>query len=87
MEDKSAGKKVEKKNKKSLEKESVSAMRTVERSGGKGRKMRRGEREREGGKEDCGARYCEFVTELLSSPLLVVPSCVTSASPPAGPSE
>lgn len=45
MEDKSAGKEVEKRNKKSLEKESVSAMRTVERSpGGKERRMRGGGR-------------------------------------------
>lgn len=48
------------------ERECASAMRTVERfAGGKERKEKEKESEKE---EDCAARYCEFVTELLSSP-------------------
>lgn len=91
MEDKSAGKEVEKKNKKSHEKESVSARRTVERFAG-GKREEEVEKKDEVEEEDCGARYCEFVTEnssllLFLSSLLLVPSCVTSASRRAGPSE
>lgn len=52
MEDKSAGKEVEKRNKKSREKESDADRRTFLPAGGKGRKMREGEREGEG---LCGA--------------------------------
>lgn len=56
MEDKSAGKEVEKRNKKSREKES-DADRGAFPAGGKGRKMREGEREGGRGGEEglCGA--------------------------------
>lgn len=96
MEDKSAGKEVEKREIKSHAKKR--AMRIVERSPQeeKGGKWGRKEKEKEDEEEkDCVARYCEFVTELLSSPPLPSPPlssssslpASTSASPLAGPSE
>lgn len=63
MEAKSAGKEVEKRNKKSPPKKAW--VRTVERfAGGKWDEEKEKENEEE---KDCAARYCEFVTELLSS--------------------
>lgn len=68
MEDKSAGKEGEKRNKKSREKrerECDAESRTFRRRKMRGGRKRRRMREEE---ESCAARYCEFVTELLLPP-------------------